>query len=442
MPTVYSAVFIGAGPAGTGPLLCALGQGRFSELLDLGVAWVDRCDHMLESTLGKYIIRSDTMGSTFLECLQGPAASTLRDVVDSEPARAIRARQDGPVPLRMVGRYLRRLGRSLETLVQDHPTSRFFSRTRALRVRRLAEDLFATDIQIESNTSGPYHRSLLSRTVVVATGGQPAVSNGADGHVVGGIPLAQYQSKIVPSDWALTAGGLREMRMRLDGVHSVSAVILGGSHSAFSTAWTLLNRLDGVRFDKGSVTIVHRRKPKLFYGSAESALADGYRDFDAGDICPLTGRVHRLGGLRFDARELLRRAWGMSESDTERRVTLRQIEHNHDDRAGLEALLDDAALIVPALGYRPKAIQVIGSDGLPLSLQCETGGPLVDRACRVLAGDGTPIPGLLALGLGSGFVPSGPLGGEPNFSGQTNGLWLYQHGVGEIVLNTIVGRAA
>jgi hypothetical protein len=30
------------------------------------------------------------------------------------------------------------------------------------------------------------------------------------------------------------------------------------------------------------------------------------------------------------------------------------------------------------------------------------------------------------------------LGGEPSFRGQANGLWLYQHGIGEIILNQLL----
>jgi hypothetical protein len=51
--------------------------------------------------------------------------------------------------------------------------------------------------------------------------------------------------------------------------------------------------------------------------------------------------------------------------------------------------------------------------------------------------EGNVIDNLYTIGLASGFVPSGKLGGEKNFSGQTNGYWLYQHGVGEIVANAI-----
>jgi predicted oxidoreductase len=62
---------------------------------------------------------------------------------------------------------------------------------------------------------------------------------------------------------------------------------------------------------------------------------------------------------------------------------------------------------------------------------------LVDHRCRVLDAAGSPVPGLLGIGLASGFVVGGPLGGEPGFRGQTNGLWLYQNGIGERVLAEI-----
>jgi hypothetical protein len=64
--------------------------------------------------------------------------------------------------------------------------------------------------------------------------------------------------------------------------------------------------------------------------------------------------------------------------------------------------------------------------------------PLVDDACRVLDSANQPIPKLYGIGLASGYIIKGGLGGEPSFVGQTNGLWLYQNGIGEIILNQIL----
>ncbi|MBK7668363.1 MAG: hypothetical protein IPJ32_14105 [Sphingobacteriaceae bacterium] len=55
----------------------------------------------------------------------------------------------------------------------------------------------------------------------------------------------------------------------------------------------------------------------------------------------------------------------------------------------------------------------------------------------MLDADENVIENVFGVGLASGFVPSGKLGGEKNFRGQTNGYWLYQNGVGEIIADQI-----
>lgn len=166
----------------------------------------------------------------------------------------------------------------------------------------------------------------------------------------------------------------------------------------------------------------------------------GYHDFGPRDVCPVTGRVHRLSGLRMAGRDLLRRVWGLGESAPEPRVRI--VPLGGMSPASLQSVLTGASVVVPAFGYRPRTVPVLDADG-PVRLRAHTGprAPLVDDRCRVLRADGAPVPGLLGIGLASGFVPSGPrLGGEPSFRGQTNGLWLYQNGVGSIVLDEVRAR--
>ena len=48
------------------------------------------------------------------------------------------------------------------------------------------------------------------------------------------------------------------------------------------------------------------------------------------------------------------------------------------------------------------------------------------------------MPGLFGIGLGAGFVPRGRLGGEASFRGQANGLWLWQHDVGSLIIDAVM----
>jgi hypothetical protein len=105
-------------------------------------------------------------------------------------------------------------------------------------------------------------------------------------------------------------------------------------------------------------------------------------------------------------------------------------------------ILDDADLVIAALGYRPHALRLLDQDGnnIPLAAHASRRAPLVDRACRVLDQSGQPIPGVLGLGLAAGFVPGGELGGEPSFVGQTNGLWLWQNDIGAMIVRSLLSQ--
>ena len=65
---------------------------------------------------------------------------------------------------------------------------------------------------------------------------------------------------------------------------------------------------------------------------------------------------------------------------------------------------------------------------------------MVDRHCRVRAGDGAPVPNVYGIGLAAGFVPWGKLGGEASFRGQANGLWLWQNDIGQLIVDQLLGR--
>ena len=113
------------------------------------------------------------------------------------------------------------------------------------------------------------------------------------------------------------------------------------------------------------------------------------------------------------------------------------------DEADIRAQIASADLVIAATGYRPRAFPLFDVDGAPIALACDTAeaGQLVDRHCRVLAADGSVVEGVFALGLGAGFVPWGPLGGEPSFRGTANGLWLWQNAIGQMIVEQVLDRS-
>jgi hypothetical protein len=120
-------------------------------------------------------------------------------------------------------------------------------------------------------------------------------------------------------------------------------------------------------------------------------------------------------------------------TESEDRVRMLSLIDGSIDAAELRRLLNDAALIVPAFGYRAGTVPVFDASGRRLRLKADEGGPAVGRDARVQLADGRTIKNIFGIGLGADYKPWGPMGGEPSFEGQANSLWLYQNDIGGVV---------
>lgn len=439
----FKTLIIGAGPAGTGPLVCALQQGRLETLLDTGIAIVDRTDQMGRGVIGQYSINSDTLCNTFLECLQNQEDGPLRAVIDSPAKRAMEPYLGGQVPLRLVGEFMTELGTALRQVIDAHPVSQFIPCVEAREIRQIPDGRYRTSF-VSLDGDGSESFDIVSDHVVMAMGGSQSRERTLSSEIVPGLNLTgKYAHKTLLTNLTLSTDGIPEIERRLKASSNHKVVIIGASHSTTSSAWVLLNKV-GVDFGEGDITILHREPFRLFYPSREAALAEGYTDFTDEDFCPVTNRLYRLAGLRFDSRDLIKRIWGIGGATLEQRVRLIPLDRTgKNNSVNLEALLDEAALIIPAFGYRPNTLPIWDREDSPIELLASGEGapPLVDDRCRVLDQRGAVVPNLYGIGLASGFRLTGKLGGEPSFRGQTNGLWLYQNGVGELIVEQILAIA-
>lgn len=417
-------MILGGGPGGTGPLVWAAGVGMLGDWLDRGVAVVDRCAAM-GGTVGRYSLNADTLGGTFLECLDTTACDSRLALLRGAPsARALAAYRESLPPLPLVGRFLDDLGSVLARLLARHPRSCFLGERQVTALTLRRDGSVVAQLCDRFGQRG----TLRAASAVMALGGrQPASWD--DVLLRSDVALQRWRRKIVPSDRLLGSAGAAMAAARLGAAdRGPRVVILGGSHSAYSAAWTLLERLPAIRFGEGGVQILHRTPPRVFYASRAEAAADSYVFSDA-DVCPATGRVHRLGGLRGDGRALWRRMQGQGDLPRERRAQAAPL--SAFDTGALRALLDAADLIVPAFGYRLATVPVYGPDGEPIPLACS--GPSVDADARLRTASGSVLGNVFGIGLGSGFRPWGAMAGEPGFHGQQNSLWLYQHGLGALI---------
>jgi dTDP-4-amino-4,6-dideoxygalactose transaminase len=431
-PRIASVVVIGGGPAGTAMLTAATKRGLLPALAASGLVVVERDAAIGGGRLGGYAITSDSTAQTFLTAVKDNIHPTLAALVDHPAGRAVGAHADRlGVPLAEVGPLLRATGDRLAEIVRGHGGSVLTGHA-ALGAQRLADGLWSVRLR---NLADGVEFDQLARSVVVATGGHQPVERLAVQQVAGTSLCALAGDRLVQSDAVLTIGGYEGIAERMAGVRDPRIAVIGGSTSALTTIALLLKATPALPLGAGAITLLHRRPLRPFYPSVEAAHAEGFTDFGPDDVCPVSGFVYRLAGFRLEARDLVLRMLEVDGRRADPRVQRHRIE---GDDAAARAIIARADLVVAALGYRPFALPVAGQDGNPLALAGHRGAPLVDRHCRIVDADGVAIPGLFGIGLAAGFVPWGALGGEASFSGQANGLWLWQNDVGLMIVDQIL----
>lgn len=425
---MLSSIIVGGGPGGLGPLIWAAQQGLLPDWLQRGVAVIERQDH-LGGTLGRFGIHSDSLGGSYLECLEAPGLPEALLPLRNDPlAREMALHRHSFPPLGLVDRFMRRIGITLAPMLAESTASSLHLCTEARAVRLRSDGTVAVEV-IGSDGIGD---TLFARSAVIALGGRQLWPQQA---LLPGLTLADCSMRrAMPSDRALSSSGLREANDILADAGRRRILILGGSHSAYAVADALLGVPAADRLSPGQIEILQRREPRVFYPNRDAASDDLY-DVDPGDICPRTQRVNRMGGLRGYGREMWRQIARRPRTLPEPRVIALPIQRF--STAELRAKIERAALVVPCFGYRSTMLPVFGAEGERLALSAEAGGVAVGEDCRLLLSDGTCLPNLFGIGLGTGYRLPASMGGEPNFDGQANSLWLYHNDIGGVIYRAI-----
>ncbi len=430
---ILSVMVIGGGPAGTAMLTSATKRGLLPGLAASGLMVVERSGAIGSGRLGRYAITSDSTAQTFLTAVRDNVHPELARLIDHPAARAVAAHEGAlGVPLADVGLLLRAVGDRLADIVRDHGGT-VLTGHEALGAKRVGDGLWSVQLR---RLSDGHVFDQLTRTIVVATGGHQPLDRLAEQRVAGATLIDLASGRLLQSDDVLSAGGTEKVADLLAGIRAPKIAVIGGSTSAMTTVALLLKNQPALPLGAGAVTVLHRRPLRPFYHSVEAAHAEGFTEFGPDDICTRSGFVYRLGGFRLEARELVLRMLGIDGRVPDPRVALHRIAGEDDDVA--RAHVENADLVIAALGYRPIALPVADRDGSPIPLAANIGLPMVDDRCRIVDADGIPIDGLYGVGLAAGFIPSGPLGGECSFTGQANGLWLWQNEVGLMIVNQVM----
>ena len=430
---ILGTVVIGGGPAGTAVLCAAARSGKLDDLSRAGLVMLDRGEQIGSGMLGRYAITSDSTAETFLSAGSALPEGTFGELDGVSLALAEHKGALG-VPLTKVGAYLDKLGDALGqrmtslggNILRGHEAicaHRTATGHWCVRSRRIADG---------------QSFNLTARNIIIATGGHQPVRRITEETVAGRSLLERCGERLIQSDEVLSVGGLARVAKLLSDVRPSRVVIVGGSTSAVTSAALILRDRGQSFLPIERVTILHRRPLRLFYPSPDAARADGYADFSDDDVCPLSGFVYRLGGLRLEARELILHTLGIGGRTGDPRLSLHQLTGDADPAA--DAIFDAADLVVAALGYQPNALPLFDENGRGIRLRSDgpLRGALVDDTCRVIDSDGEALPGAYAVGLASGFVPNGILGGEKSFRGQANGLWTWQNPVGELIVTQLL----
>jgi hypothetical protein len=423
---LLSSIIIGGGPGGLGPLIWAAQHGHLPDWLDEGVAIVERSGR-LGGNLGRYGINSDSLGGSYLECLdREDIPEPMRQMRGETVTREMAVYRDAYPPLPLVDRYMSRMGIAMTEILADHPPSALHLYTDARSVHLRSDGTVAVFVHDPDGRA----RTLVARSAVVAVGGHQPWRDQS----LLGLRFADCRARLMPSNDLLSHDGLAEADAILGAAGDRRIVILGGSHSAYAVAWALLELPGAAHLGAGQIVIVQRRPPRVFYPDRAAADADGY-PVHPGDICVRTQRVNRMGGLRGHGRDIWRRIMARPGTEAETRIAILDAAALTTDR--LRALVDEAALVAPCLGYRSATLPIIDDKGHRLALRADANGDAVGDDCRLVLADGSVLPNVYGIGLGTGFRPSMAMGCEPNFSGQANSLWLYQNDIGATIYRGI-----
>ncbi len=406
--------------------------GLLDGLLATNLRIIERTGLIGPGEIGKYRIRSDSFADSFLRSAETPAKPPLGHLFELAAGRQVAARRGQAVELSIVGEFLAETAGEVRRLLEIAGEKPFMTGLVAIRADRQRDGSWLTSCRRPDGRVAEFH----SRALVLATGAHQPIERLYSERVAGAALLPRFAHKTIQSSDFLGRAGPKKMTELLGHREFPKVAIVGGSHSAIASAHLCLQGPRGISFGPASITVLHRSQLRLTYASPKDALADGYAAFGPEDICSKTGRVSPLAGFRCDSRDLLRRQWGLGGLQPDERLQLLRLEESQ--YAAANKILEEADLIVAALGYRPRALPLFDTAKEPLRLLCERGvGPLVDGRSRVLNAAGDPIAGVFALGLSAGYPLAG-IHGESNFSGQANGMALWQGEVGEDLVAQIL----
>ena len=437
LETECGCVVGGAGIAGMGFLFNALKSGILAELASDGLIVVDASDRPGTGTLGEYRITANSVGDVFIDCLRNPALREIFEPLEYSPAYwRIRGQAQSAPPLVDVGVLMAEASR----LVLDHIVRHYgvkIWRSTTITEVICDDDDFCVRVETEGCA-----RAIRCQALVLNLGGRQDPQHLIDNLAAQQLPLSQG-ANIQSADRLLRMNAVQLREVFATALASDGRIsVVGGSHSAFSTLENLADALEfaGLR----ELTLIHRSPIRLFYEDAEQAAAAGYSYDPLRDVCPVSGRINRSGGLRYRALDIGREALSSGRiGKTGVRVQMLQTEGGKPGEFEMaRAALAESSVVVQCTGYQPRLPVLTHGDGRPIVLLESKGGLDSDACGCPIDRTGRRLHGLHLFGLGAGLGVDPLLGSEPSFDGRIYGVWQFHHDASRVVIDAVVARLA
>ncbi|CAD6524200.1 hypothetical protein LMG28140_01578 [Paraburkholderia metrosideri] len=450
--TEFSCAICGAGPSGMGFLFHAFKTGKLPEIARNGLLIIDRGLELGAGKLGEYAnVTGNTVGNTFLACLEHENfEEVFGDLRRHSPLhKQMVDAADGPPMLTEAGALL---ALATERLLA-YLTARYdvtVLRGREIdKVRRLKNGGFEIDYHDVDNASSL--STVSADTVVMNLGGLQRV--GEIDELCRGLglppPDADVRTYVSDDVLSLTTTQLADefsTDLSQQGTGRKKRItVVGGSHSAFTTVDRLAMELGSEGLEE--ITVIHRSPVRLFFETIEEARATGYVVDEANDVCPVTKRVNRAGGLRYRAFDIARSIMATGHvPGTMPHVELIEPDSSEDAWLRARDCLRESIAVIHGAGYGPNMSVLVDHRDTPIALQLGQGGVVSDRFGCPFDANGDLIQGLFSFGLGSGFRPDEQIrretGFEAAFRGRIYGVWAFHHDFGGRVLNGVLEALA
>ena len=468
-------LFIGAGPATLSFFSHLIKQkqiGDFSRKNKFAI--VEKSNQFGAGCLGKYLINTNTSAQGFLRLIQEVSIDKPKDakmalsppknhskstnkpsiqvkrikssnsaIEESEPVKnikpldmfvpvlnascgqALKAIGSKVAPLVVVGHFLSCVGNLIAAYFHEVLCLKpLLFGCEAIEIKR--ENSKYKVLILKQTTRGRKLFWITTNKLIFATGGKQKYSSTWLNKINSSIP----QGNLFNSDYFLQEIGYRRFLSLAESYKQPIVTIVGGSHSAFSCAWLILNgspvkfNHQGFRFvpvvddncrncadekccygdaqyyfaqlkelTDVQINIVYRDIIKVFYSSEKEAEEDGYIAYKGKKSKNKKGAVWPFVGLRGDAKELYRQVIKRKE----KRINL--IKSSDIDQ--IEELCKNSNVVIWAVGYSTNSVDIKDEQGKRLKLKTGQDGSLeVDKDLRIIDNKGKGINNLYGIGQG------------------------------------------